>query len=172
MVAFGVIGFLILVIIFVVMRNQSTQRELKQIRRAHKLLQSQNKYSLGIVMAMSTHLQYVFQTKLASLNNHGLIKRQDYDIAHFILENFQFIIVQCCQHNETVEVAVRKALKGQALTIEFVSQFIARQPSEVRVPWCKNTVDGFIAACRNLVADKVKTQAEEVDSTINSPSSG
>ena len=90
----------------------------------------------------------------------------------FILENFQFIIVQCCQHNETVEVAVRKALKGQALTIEFVSQFIARQPSEVRVPWCKNTVDGFIAACRNLVADKVKTQAEEVDSTINSPSSG
>jgi type II secretory pathway pseudopilin PulG len=60
MVAFGVIGFLILVIIFVVMRNQSTQRELKQIRRAHKLLQSQNKYSLGIVMAMSTHLQYVF----------------------------------------------------------------------------------------------------------------
>jgi hypothetical protein len=150
------------------MRNQSTQRELKQIRRAHKLLQSQNKYSLG--MSMSTQLQYVFQTKLASLNNHGLIKRQDYDIANFILENFQFIIVQCCQHNETVEVAVRRALKGQALTIEFVSQFIARQPSDVRVPWCKNTVVGFIAACRNLVADKVKAQqeAEKTDSTINS----
>jgi len=160
MVAFGTIGFLILVIFFVVMRNQSTQRELKQIRRDHKLLQSQNKYSLGIVMAMSTQLQYIFQTKLASLNNHGLIKRQDYDIAHFILENFQFIIVQCCQHNETVEASVRKALKGQTLTIEFVSQFIARQPSEVRVPWCKNTVDGFIAACRNLVADKAKTQLE------------
>jgi hypothetical protein len=169
MVAFGVIGFLILVVTFVVIRNQSTERELKQIRREHKLLQSQNKYSLGIVMAMSTQLQYIFQTKLAALHSHGLIKRKDYDIAHFILENFQFIVVQCCQHNETVEVAVRKALKGQTLTIEFVSQFIARQPSEVRVPWCKNTVDGFIAACRNLVADNAKTQpvAEESESTIN-----
>ena len=160
MVAFGIIWFLILVIIFVVMRSQSTQRELKQIKRAHKLLQSQDKYSLGIVMAMSRQLQSEFQTKLASLNSHGLIKRQDYDIAHFILENFQFIIVQCCQHNETVEAAIRKALKGEVLTIEFVSQFIARQSSEVRVPWCKNTVDGFIAACRNLVADKVKSQPD------------
>jgi len=172
MIEFGVIALLILALIFVVMNNQSTQRELKQIKRAHKLLQSQNKYSLGIVMTMSTQLQYIFQTKLTALKNHGLIKHQDHDIANVILDNFQFIIVQCCQHNETVEVAVRKALKGQALTIELVSQFIARQPSEVRVPWCKNTVDGFIAACRNLVADKVKTQAEEVDSTINSPSSG
>lgn len=165
MVAFGIIGFLILVIIFVVMRSQSTQRELKQIKRAHKLLQSQDKYSLGIVMAMSRQLQSEFQTKLASLNSHGLIKRQDYDIAHFILENFQFIIVQCCQHNETVEVAIRKALKGEVLTIEFVNQFIARQSSEVRVPWCKNTVDGFIAACRNLVADKVKSQPDVAEAS-------
>lgn len=165
MIEFGVIALLILALIFMVMNGKSTQRELKQIKRAHKLLQSQNKYSLGIVMAMSSQLQYVFQTKLATLNSHGLIKRQDYDIAHFVLENFQFIIVQCCQHNETVEVAVRKALKGQALTMEFVSQFIARQPSEVRVPWCKNTVDGFIAACANLVSDKVKTQAEVEEAT-------
>lgn len=158
MVAFGVIGFLILVLIFVVTRNQGTQRELKQLQHAHKVLQSQNKYSLGIVMTMSTQLQYAFQTKLAALKNHGLINTQDYDIANFIMENFQFIIVQCCQHNETVEVAVRKALKGQELTIENISQFIARQPSEIRVPWCKNTVDGFVAACRNLVADKAKVE--------------
>jgi hypothetical protein len=170
MIQFGIIGFLILALIFVVLSNKGTQRELKQIKRAHKLLQTQNKYSLGIVMAMSTQLQHVFQTKLTALNNHGLIKRQDYDIAHFILENFQYIIVQCCQHNETVEVAVRKALKGQTLTIDFVSQFIARQPSEVRVPWCKNTVDGFIAACRNMVADKVKTtiEVEDTEPTIGS----
>ena len=71
--------------------------------------------------------------------------------------------MQCCQHNETVEESVDKAPKDQAVTIEFASQFIARQPSEIRVPWCKNTVDGFIAACRNLVTDKVKTQPEVED---------
>ena len=167
MFAFGVIGFLILVLAFVITRNQGMQIEFKQIKHAHKLLQSQNKYSLGIVMIISTQLQYAFQTKLAALNSHGLIHSQDYDIANFILENFQFIIVECCQHNETVEVAVNKALKGQELTIENISQFIARQPTEIRVPWCKNSVDGFVAACRSLVADNVKTQAtsETSDST-------
>lgn len=158
MVLFGIISLMALVIIFVVTQNQGIQREFKKVQRAHKLLQSHNKYSLGIVMSMSSQLQYSHQTKLSELKIHGLISQQDHKIVNFILENFQFIIVQCCQYNETVEVAVRKALKGQEVTIENISQFIARQPSEVRVPWCKNSVDGFIAACRNLVSNKAKTQ--------------
>jgi hypothetical protein len=158
MIEFGVISFLILVLVFVITRNQGIQREFKKVQHTHKVLQSQNKYSLGIVMTMSTQLQHAFQTKLAALKSHGLINTQDFDIANFILENFQFIIVQCTQHNETVEVAVREALKGQEITIENISQFIARQPTEIRVPWCKNSVEGFVSACRNLVADKVKTE--------------
>jgi hypothetical protein len=151
MIGFGVIGFLILVLVFVITRNQGIQREFIQVQHTYKLLQSQNKYSLGIVMTMSTQLQYTFQTKLADLKRHGFITVQDHDIID----------------NETVEIAVRKALKGQELTIGDVSQFIARQPTEVKVPWCKNTVEGFISACRNLVADKFKTEttAETVSST-------
>jgi len=168
MVAFGVICFLVLLLIFVAMRSQNSLHELIQLKHAHKILQSQNKYSLGIVMAMSTQLQHAFQTKLAMQKSHGLTDHKDHDISNFILENFQFIIVQCSQHNETVEVAIRKALKGQELKIEDISQFIARQPSEVKVPWCKNSVDGFIAACRNLVADKVKTKTPETLDPIDS----
>jgi hypothetical protein len=151
MVSFGVIGFLILVLVYIVTRSQGMQREFKQVQRAFKTLQSQNKYSLSIVMAMSTQLQYCFQAKLAELKNHDLINHHDYNIINFILENFQFIIVQCSQHNETVEVAVRKTLKGQELKIENIIEFIKRQPSEISVPWCKNSVEGFITACRNLV---------------------
>jgi hypothetical protein len=151
MVSFGVIGFLILVLVYFVTRSQGMQREFKQVQRAYKTLQTQNKYSLSIVMAMSTQLQYSFQTKLAELKSHDQINHQDYNIVNFILENFQFIIVQCCQHNESVEVAVRRALKGQELKIENIIEYIKRQPLEISVPWCKNSVEGFIAACRNLV---------------------
>jgi hypothetical protein len=79
-------------------------------------------------MVMSTQLQYSFQTKLAELKSHELINHQDYKIVNFILENLQFITVQCSQHNETVEVAIRKALKGQELKIENIIEFIKRQP--------------------------------------------
>ncbi|MGJ8679111.1 hypothetical protein [Paraglaciecola sp.] len=165
MIEFGVIGVLVLILVFVMTRNQSTQSELKQTKLAHKTLQSQNKYSLGILMTMSSVLQNSFQIKLSALKSHGLVSHQDYDMANFVLENFQFVIVQCCQHNETVEVGIRKALKGQSFTIEEVSQFIARQPSEVRIPWCKNTVEGFVAACRNLVADKGKSAPKPAESS-------
>lgn len=151
MVSFVVIGFLILILVYIVTRSQGMQREYKQVKRAYKTLQTQNKYSLSIVMAMSTQLQYTFQTKLTDLKSHDLINHHDYIIVNFILENFQFIIVQCCQHNETVEVAVRKAPKVQDLKIENIIDFIKRQPPEISIPWCKNSVEGFIAACRNLV---------------------
>ena len=169
MFEFGVISFLILALVFVITRNQGIQIEFKQVQHSYKVLQSQNKYSLGIVMTMSTQLQHSFQTKLANLKSHGLINAQDFDIVSFILDNFQFVIVQCTQHNETVEVAVHKALKGQEMTIESITQFIARQPTEIRIPWCKNSVEGYISACRNLVTQKVKTdKTKEVDALPDS----
>jgi hypothetical protein len=169
MVVFGVIGFLVLMLVFVITRNQGIQLDFKKLVHAHKVLQSQNKYSLGIVMTMSCKLQHAFQIKLTALKTGGLINQHDYDIVNFILENFQYIIVQCCQHNETVEVAVRKAIKGQEITIDDIKQFISRQSSEVRVLWCKNSIDGFVAACHNLVADKgkVQTTPESSESSSN-----
>jgi hypothetical protein len=67
MVSFGVIGILILGLVYIFTRSRGMKREFKQVQRAYKTLQSQNKYSLSIVMAMSTQLQYCFQTKLAEL---------------------------------------------------------------------------------------------------------
>lgn len=163
MIEFGVIGFLILVLVFVVTRNQGIQRDFKQLQYAHKALQSQNKYSLAITTSISTQLQHAFQSKLTSLHKSALINNQDHQLASFIIENFKYVIMQCCQHNETIEVAVNKALKGQELTIEQVSQFIASQPSEVRMAWSRNNIEGYMAACRMLVTGtaKVEQKADE-----------
>lgn len=162
MITFGIIGCLILAIIFIVTRGQSLEREHKQLKSAHKLEQAQNKHSLKTMLTIALQLQHAFQAKLLSLNSHGLISPQDFEVANFILENFQYVIDQCCQQEETVEVAIGKALKDRDLTMEKVSQFIARQPTEVKMPWSKNTVDGFITACRNFVSDNVSmdTSAE------------
>ena len=67
MFEFGVIGFLILALVFVVTRNQATRREFQQVQHAQKVLKSQNKYSLGIVMTMSTQLQYAFKQNWSRL---------------------------------------------------------------------------------------------------------
>ncbi|MEO9947555.1 MAG: hypothetical protein ABJH28_18425 [Paraglaciecola sp.] len=156
MVAFGVIGFLILLLVFIVTRNQSIQQEVKQTQQAHKTLQLQNKHSLGVVNTMSSQLQQSLQIKLTALQSHGLIKQADFEIVQFIIENFKYVILQCTQDGETVEIAIAKALKGNNLTIEDIRQFIAKQQSETRIPWCQNTVEGFVIACQNLTSDKAK----------------
>ncbi len=161
MVALGVIGFLILLLVFIVTRNQNIQQEVKQAQHAHKTLQLQNKHSLSIVNTMSSHLQQSLQTKLNSLQSHGLIKQADFEIVHFILENFKYVILQCSQDGETVEIAIAKALKGNDLTIEDIRQFIAKQQSETRIPWCQNTVEGFVTACQNLTSDKAKVASPQ-----------
>jgi hypothetical protein len=154
----------VFVITFIVARNQNTQGELKKVSRANKILQTKNNYNLSVMLTLAAQLEQAFQIKLKASKSHGLIQQSDQEITAFIIDSLQFVIVQCCQHNETVELAIRKALKGKELSIEEIGLFITKQPSEVRLAWANNTLGSFINACRHLVSDppKVKSKVEEV----------
>lgn len=155
MVAFGVIGFLVLILIYFVLKAQGLQAELNQIKNALRSIDAQSKFSLNALVMLSSQMQRSYLAKLNNLQKHALINNEDFEIANFILNQVELVIMQCCEHKSTVEEAINKALKNSTYTIEQINQFIAKQPSETRVSWCKNTVGGFISACHNLTSDKV-----------------
>lgn len=159
MVAFGVIGFLVLILIYFVVRNQSLQSELNQIKHALRSIDAQSKFSLNALVMLSGQMQRTYLAKLENLKKHALINQDDYDIANFILNQVEMVIMQCCEHKSTVEEAINKAVDNSTYSIEQINQFIAKQPSEIRVSWCKNTVGGFVAACHNMTSDKVLTKS-------------
>lgn len=161
--AFSIIGFLILILIYFAVRHQNTQRELIQLRRMVKSLDSQGKFSLSALMMLSSQLQKTYQARLESLKKHALVSEVDYSAASFVVTQVEFVISQCCEQRATVEEAINKALESSNLNIELVNQFIARQPSEVRIPWCKNTIGGFISACHNMTSESVKLSARKPD---------
>lgn len=163
MVAFGVIGFLVLVLIYFVVRNQSMQKELKQLKHAVKSIDSQSKFSLSALLMLSGQIQKTYQGRLESLQKHALINNDDYEMASFVLSKVEFVIMQCCEHRATVEEAINKSLDSSNYSIEQINQFIARQPSEIRVPWCKNSIGGFISACHNMTSEKLKLKAKNSD---------
>lgn len=161
MVAFGVIGILALVLIYFVLRAQNLQRELNQIKHALKSVDAQSKYSLGALVTLSGQLQNSYLARLEALKKHALINQEDYDVAHFVLSRVEFIVMQCCEHKATVEEALKKALAKGEISLEQVNQLIAKQPPEVRIPWCKNTIGGFISACHNLTSKKPATAKDK-----------
>ena len=161
MVAFGVIGFLTLFLIYLVVRNQSLQRELNQYKHSLKTSDSQAKYTLNTLVSVSSELQKTFVSRIESAQKRGLLSGEDYTSSSFILNHVDYVIMQCCEYKSTVEEAINKALEPSDLSITEINQFIAKQPSEIRVPWCKNTVNGFVTACNNISIGKLNIQSAD-----------
>ena len=107
---------------------------------------------------LSGQLQKTYQARLEALQKHALIGGENADRATFVLSHVEFVIMRCCEHSDTIEEALGKALESSNYNMEQINEFIAAQPSEVRVPWCKNTIGGFIAACHNLTSEKLRLQ--------------
>jgi hypothetical protein len=161
MMMFGIIGLLVLALIFFVMRVQSVQLELNKIRFELKTLQKNTKFSLGSIMLMSKQLTNSYRFKLDAMRRHGILHGDDLTVVQFLVENVEFVVMQCCEKQATVEEAIKQALEGFSIDMAAVQQYIARQPVDVRVPWSKNTLDGYLAACNNLLMAKGKVTESE-----------
>lgn len=156
---FSIIGFLVLALIYFVVRNQSLQREINQYKHSLKATDSQVRYATTTLASVSGELQKTFLSRLEANHKRGIVTGDDYHVLSFILNHVDFVIMQCLEHKRTVEEAINKALDSSDLSITQVNQYIAQQPSEIRVPWCKNSVNSFITACNNLSVGKLTTQA-------------
>lgn len=165
MIIFGVIGCLVIALIFFVMRVQSAQVELNKTKAELKGLQKQTRFSLGSIMLMSKQLTHTYRTKLDAMRRHGALHGDDLTVVQFIVENVEYVVMQCCEKHATVEEALKESLEGFSLDMAAIQKYIARQPVEVRVPWSKNTLDGYLAACHNLLMAPAKVVEPLVEVT-------
>ncbi|WJG09497.1 hypothetical protein [Aliiglaciecola sp. LCG003] len=143
-------------LIYFVVRHQSAQSELNKLTHQVKSLDKQSRFSLQALSMLAGQMQKTYQIRLDNLNKHALISSADFKIVSFIIAEVEFVIMQCCEKSATVEEALLKALENSELDMEQIKKYIANQPAEIRVPWCKNTVGGFVSACHNLTSDRVK----------------
>jgi hypothetical protein len=161
MISVGIIALMGIALIFMVVRGQALQREIKLAQNSVKSQGRQVKSAQKQVAFMAHELQRIFLSRLEASNKRGLISQDAYQIAAFVLQRFEFVVMNCTEHGSTVEEAVNRALTNQTVTIEQVNEFIKAQPSETRVAWCQNTLDGFIAACRNISTGALNAQAAD-----------
>ena len=161
MISAGIIALLLMVIVYFFVRTQGYQREIKLANNASKSSNRALKLTQKQLVFMASELQRIFLSRLESQNKRALLKQEDYQIAFFILNRFDFIVMNCAEHGSTVEEAVNKSLQNQAVKLEQINEYIKAQPSEIRIAWCQNTLDGFIAACRGISAGALNNKAAD-----------
>ena len=165
MVAIGVIGFTVLILIYFVLKTQSLQKEMNQYKHSLKTSDGQTRNTLNNLNFLSKELQRVYAGRLNSAKKHGLINDENFAMSSNIIENFSYVIMRCSEHNETVEEAVKKSLERSTIDIQEINHFIAAQPQEIKLPWCKNQLGGYVLACQHIsrgqAPKKAQPQVEE-----------
>ncbi|GAA0856144.1 hypothetical protein [Aliiglaciecola litoralis] len=145
------------------------QAELSKLKLRVKSLDSQHRFSLNALIIASGQLQNMYLMRLEYLQKHALISSEDHKFASFIVGQVENVIMQCCEKRFTVEEVITKALKKTEMEMPQISQYIAKQPSDIRIPWCKNTIGGFVTACHNLTSEHTRQRTSaEPDISANS----
>ncbi|MBU3023869.1 hypothetical protein [Aestuariibacter sp. A3R04] len=151
MVAFGVIGILVILLIFFVFKIQTLHNQINQ----NKLLarQNANKANSAYVNLSTTAkaLQTIFVQRLESASSKGLISGNDEEVLAFILRTSSKIIFESSEKKRTIEEGLTSALRdNQDMSIEKIQTFIQGQPDDIRMCWIKNTPEGFISAIDHI----------------------
>ena len=160
-VAFGVIGLLILFLIYLVLRTQNLQKELALLRHSNKQTSSKVTYAYRNLVLVTDALEKNLTARVESDYKSRLIEQSHYQILHSLMRNFSTIVMACCEKGMSLEESLNKALLNEDVTLEEVRDMIKTLPSNVRMVWAKNTADGFIAFCQTVAAPIKTTKANQ-----------
>lgn len=148
--AVSIILFMVMILIYFVVKNQTLAKELKEYRYQARSAQKQSKYALSTVDSLAAQIQKILMSQLESANKRGLIKGEQYEKCKAIFNCFEYVVMQCCEHNATVEEALNRGLGDSEVSMDDIKKFISELPSEVRMAWVKNNVGSFVVACNNI----------------------
>ncbi|WP_420934460.1 hypothetical protein ACOJR9_00295 [Alteromonas sp. A081] len=161
-VAFGVIGVLILLLIYFVLRAQNLQKELILSRSSNKQSNSKVNYAQRNLVLVTDALEKNLTQRLQSLYKSRLINQDQYDALLPLMTFFSTIVMNCCEKGDSLEESLKKALANEEITLEGIQLTIRELPSNLRMLWSKNTADGFIAFCQAVTS--VNSTSDSQDS--------
>ncbi|RDV23940.1 hypothetical protein DXV75_16375 [Alteromonas aestuariivivens] len=161
LIAFSVIGIMVLLLIYFVVHSQTLQRDLNLTRNSAR--QNAKKASRGLtsLLFVANELQKTFMTRLDTAHSKGLMPEKSYPVARSIVRSMPQVIMDFCEKGHSVEEALTRALQMSEANMEEVREFIKKQPREVRLAWSKNTPDGYVTACNAFTQKLLMSEKTE-----------
>ncbi len=164
-VAFSVIGLLVLTLIYFVLRAQNLQKELALLRHSNKQTNNKVTYAYRNLVMVTDALEKNFTARVESAFKSRLIDQAQYNALHTLMRNFSTIVMTCCEKGFSFEESLNKVLTYEEITLEEIKEVVKGLPSNVRMVWSKNTSDGFIAFCQAATTTISGTTKAEPEAT-------
>jgi hypothetical protein len=148
--AFGVIAALTLLLIFLFIKLQSSQKEVAQLRiEARKTLRH-----VGHVTASKDMLALTWQNTLVNrviaAQKRALLSEQDAKVLGVVSEGFSDLLYGCLNEGRTLEEGLLRHIEDKDITLQDVKDVIKKYPKEVRLAWTKNNAEGLIVSFTKL----------------------
>ncbi|HBY38045.1 MAG TPA: hypothetical protein DEH24_01435 [Alteromonas sp.] len=159
MVIFASIAALVLLLVYFVMRVQSLQKELVLSQSNLKASNRRISDSTSGMVMLAKQIQHFLVERLESSHKRGLIDTGAFEVFQFVFHNISTIAVLCMDKGMTVEEALKSVLQESEITMESIREKVKLQPSEIRVAWSQNTLEGFVVACKGISFPVTKTES-------------
>jgi hypothetical protein len=144
-------AFALLLIIFLFFRCESISRQYKSLRIQFTSTDKSNKYLVKQMAMMAEEIQYNYLIQLDGAEKRGIV---DAGVARKIKALVHCIsgVVEADLKGETMQQALTSKLPAHEITMEEIQKMIMEQEGPVRMAWSKNTLDGYMRLCRELMA--------------------
>jgi|GEM_PF-405580 len=146
----AVIAFMVLLVVYFLVRSQSVEKELKVQKNQSKSSENQAKTALMATNTIVSELQKMLLIRLENAKRQNTLATKHYQVAKTLYENMDKVVVLCCEKGSTFTEAADKTFASTSPNITEIKAFLGDCPNDVRTHWTRNTVNSFISACARI----------------------
>ncbi len=161
MITFAIFAALVVLLVYFGFKIQNLQKQLVISESNLKSTSRRMSNANGSMVVLSKQIQHFLLERLESSHKRGLISNKPFEVLHPMFERISAVAVNCMDKGMSVEEALKVAMSGSDVTLEQLREVIKEQPSDIRMAWSKNTLDGFIIACKGLSFPPTKTETSQ-----------
>ena len=164
MIIFASYAALILLLIFLGLKLQNLQKQLVLSQSSLKSTARRMSDANSSMVTLSKQIQGFLTERLDASQKRGLVSAKTYEVIQPMFDKISTIALYCMEKGMSVEEALTAVLQGSEVSLEEIKEVIKVQHSDVRMAWSKNTLDGFILACKGLSFPPTKTESSTSES--------
>ena len=163
MIVFACFAALFVLLIFFGFKIQNLQKQLALSQNSLKATVRRVNDTNSSMVTLAQQIQSFLNERLESSHKRGLINSKHFEVLHPLFDKISAVAVYCMDKGMSVEEALNATLQESEITLEQVREVIKVQPNDVRLAWSKNTIDGFILACKGLSFPATKTESNNAE---------
>lgn len=157
---FAVVSVLVLLLVFFIIKLQSSQKEISLLRlQSKKSLRHSNQINASKDILALTW-QHTLLSRLHSGLKRASVSEQDGKVLETLFAGFSDLLHLCINEGSTLEEALIKYLSNkEGLVLQDVKEVVKKYPQDIRLAWSKNNVEGLIVTFTKL--------SERIDPTLS-----